>query len=394
VISTERYRDLFAVPQVRGTLLASVLGRLPIGIAGLAILLFVQRRAGSFSAAGTASALYVLGLAIVSPFLGRLVDRLGPRPVLAACAVCYPLALIGLAALVMSGAHMAIVSVTALVAGATLPPVTACTRALYPRLMNDPALLQTTYSVDSALVEVIFVVGPAIVAGCVAFGRPEAAVLLAAISGAAGSAVFMAAPAVKAWAPTRHQTRPDWLGVLRYRKLLIVFAATLCYSLAFGLFEVAVTAQAARKGYPAVAGIALALASVGSGAGALVYGARHWRPPITTQFIIAVVAMAAGMLLLVPIDDLMLYSIASVIAGVPMATVIATQSLLVARYAPRERLAEGFTWGATCLLTGVSAGIAIGGMLAERLPPYVLLITATVTTGTAAVIARAGLRER
>ena len=65
--------------------------------------------------------------------------------------------------------------------------------------------------------------------------------------------------------------------------------------------------------------------------------------------------MARGMLLLVPIENLTLYAAANIVAGLPMATVIATQSLLISRLAPRERLAEGFTWGTTCLLGGISA---------------------------------------
>ena len=75
--------------------------------------------------------------------------------------------------------------------------------------------------------------------------------------------------------------------------------------------------------------------------------------------------MAAGMGLLVPIDNLVLYSLACVLAGAPMATVIASQSLLVSRLAARERLAESFTWATTCLLGGISAGIAAGGAMAE-----------------------------
>jgi MFS family permease len=169
--------------------------------------------------------------------------------------------------------------------------------------------------------------------------------------------------------------------------LFVVFAATVLYSVSFGLFEVAVTAHASSQGSPAMAGVALALASVGSGAGAFVYGSRHWHAPVRSQFIAALVAMAAGMLLLTPIENLVLYSIASIATGVPMATVIATQSLLIARLAPRERLAESFTWGATCLLAGVSAGIALGGVLAERYASAWLLVAAMFATACAAIVA-------
>jgi MFS family permease len=387
MLSLQRYRDLFGLPELRATIVSSIAGRMPIGITGLAILLFVQGRSASFSLAGTTSALYVLGLGVVAPFLGRLIDRLGPRPVLTVCAISYPAALIALALLVLVSAPAASIYAIALVAGATLPPISACTRALYPKLLSDAALLHTAYSVDSALVEIVFIIGPALVAACVATGHPEAAVLLAALSAAIGTAVFMRAPPVKRWTAVRAGGQRDILGVLRYPKLVLVFGVTVLYSIAFGLFEVAVTAHAAAKGSPAAAGIALALASVGSGAGAVVFGARHWSAPLKQQLVLALVMMTTGIVLLVPIDNLYLYAAGCLVAGVPMATVIATQSLLISRLSPRARLAESFTWGATCLLVGVSGGIAAGGVLAETFAAYWLLATAAASAAIATLLA-------
>jgi len=393
MLSLQRYHDLFGLPELRATIVSSIAGRMPIGIAGLAILLFVQGRSASFSLAGTASALYVFGLGVVAPFLGRMIDRLGPRPVLAVCAISYPAALISLAVLVLVSAPAASIYAIAVVAGATLPPISACTRALYPKLLSDAALLHTAYSVDSALVEIVFIIGPALVALCVATGHPEAAVLLAALSAAVGTGMFMRAPPVKRWTAASTRGGRDILGVLRYPKLVLVFAVTVLYSIAFGLFEVAVTAHAAAKGAPAAAGIALALASVGSGAGAVVFGARHWQAPLKRQFVLALLVMTTGILLLVPIDSLYVYAAVCLITGVPMATVIATQSLLVSRLSPRARLAESFTWGATCLLVGVSGGIAAGGVLAENFAAYWLLVAAAAFTGVSALLAAACLKR-
>jgi MFS family permease len=246
--------------------------------------------------------------------------------------------------------------------------------------------------VDSALVEAVFVLGPALVALCVAAGRPETAVLLAAATAALGTGAFMRAPPVRRWTAASLHLSRESLGVLRHSSLVILFGVTLFYAFSFGLFEVAVTAHASAKGSPAVAGVALALASLGSGAGALVYGARHWRTPLKVQFLYALAAMSAGMLLLVPIDRLYVYAAGSIIAGVPMATVIATQSLLVSRFAPRERLAESFTWSTTCLLLGISAGIAAGGILAEIVAAHWLLVFAAASAAVSALVAAMCLR--
>ncbi|MES2562777.1 MAG: MFS transporter, partial [Pseudomonadota bacterium] len=386
MISLQRYRELFRVPDVGRALLASIVGRFPIGIAGLAILLFVQSRSTSFALAGSASALYILGLALIAPFLGRLIDRVGPRPVLLACALLYPAALAGLTVLVLAAAQPIWINVMALAAGASLPPISVCIRTLYPRLINDVSLLQTAYSVDSAVVEVVFILGPAFVAGCMALGYPEVALLIAATAAVIGTAVFARARPIAHWSVPPVRSARSWLGALRPPQLRIVFGVTVLYSMGFGLFEVGVAAHAERAGSPSAAGIALALASVGSGAGALVYGSRHWRSALTHQFMLALIAMAAGMLLLVPIDNLVLYSAACVIAGVPMATAIASQSLLVSRLAAHERLAESFTWATSCLLGGISAGFAAGGLMADTLAPYWLLIAAAGVTAAAALL--------
>jgi MFS family permease len=393
VISFSRYAEIFRVPGLRATLASSVLGRLPIGIATLAILLFLQSRTGSFASAGAAAALYVLGLAVVAPFLGRMIDRLGPRPVLAVCAVIYPAMLVTLVALTLEGADHHWVALAALIAGAAFPPITICMRALYPRLLPDPALLQAAYSVDSALIEIIFIAGPMLVAFFVSVGHPYGSVLFAAVCAVAGNAIFLRSPAIRSWAIHQPIGQRSLLGPLRHTRLLAVFAAVIFHSIAFGLYEIAVTAFAAEHKTPAAAGVILAFASVGSTVGVIVYGGRDWKSPVSRQFLIAVALMACGLLLLATVGDLHLFAVLSVVACAPMAPVMASQSTLISRLAPRDMLAESFTWSATCLLSGISAGIAAGGLAAEHLSAATILLIAAGVTLLAGVIVWVAVKE-
>ena len=382
----DRYRDLFRVPAIHAAMLASIPGRLPIGITGFAILLLVQSKSGSFITAGVASALYVLGLASVAPLIGRAIDRAGPRPVLRLCAFVYPVMLAALVALVSMQAHAFAIALCAYVAGAALPPITICMRTLYPRALTDPALLQTAYSVDSVIVESVFVIGPALVALFLAAGYPEGAVLLAALTAVVGTAWFNRTPAIRDWEIRPLSDGGRW-RIFAEPGLVVLFAATLFYSVAFGLYEVGVTAFATSRGTPAIAGIALALASLGSAFGAIAYGARHWQAPLRKQFLIALGLMVAGSLIVAPVNNIYLFLVVNLIAGAPMASVIATQSLLLSRLAPQGKLAESFTWGGTCLLGGISGGIALGGVLAETISPAWILVLAAGASGIAALIA-------
>jgi predicted MFS family arabinose efflux permease len=389
VISFERYARLFRVPGLRAALWSSVVGRLPMGIGGLAILLYLQSATGSFAAAGVVSALYVLGLAAIAPLVGRMIDRLGPRPVLALTAIGYPAALVLLVVLVEHGAGEGWIALIALAAGSMLPPITICMRTLFPRLLDDVDLLQTAYSVDSILIETIFVAGPALIALFVAVNLRGGAVLFAAACAIAGSALFMQSPAIRQWARPAARLRTSLLGPLRNRPLLALYLATMLYSIAFGLLEVAVTAQATLQGRPAAAGVILALASVGSGLGALVYGSRSWIMPAQRQYVIAQFAMATGLFVLAPVTDLYWLGALCVVACSPMAPVIALQSVLVARLTPQTMLAESFTWAATALLGGVSAGIAAGGAIVDAGTPTAAMMAAGAATLLAAVVSAA-----
>jgi predicted MFS family arabinose efflux permease len=243
-------------------------------------------------------------------------------------------------------------------------------------------------------VEFIFIVGPALVAMFVAAGIPIGAILFAAVCVAAGNILFLRTPAVRDWQVHRASGRRSLLGPLRHPQLRALFAATVLYSVAFGLYEIAVIALAATRGEPAAAGVILALASVGSTVGALAYGAREWAMPVQRQFLLAVALMCGGLVVLAPISNLYVFAFATVIACAPMAPVIAAQSVLVSRLSPRDTLAESFTWGATCLLGGVSGGIAVGGLLAEYLPAGWILLAAAVSTMLAGAIVWRSLSER
>jgi MFS family permease len=348
-------------------------------MAVLSILLFVEHTQGSFSLAGIASACYVIGIGAVAPLVGRLIDRFGPRPILWAGACTYPLALLALFAAVKADAGTVAVAAWAFLAGVTLPPVPTCIRTLLRRLLSDASHIQAAYSLDSVLMESVFILGPGVVSLFVAAGSPAAALLFTAICGGLGAIVFARTEVVRTWREDTlaEMTRPRLLAA---RGLLPILAVILFFSAGFGLFEVAVAALATRAQQPAAAGLILALTSVGSAAGALLYGSRSWPLQIAGQYKAALAAMAVGLALLAPIEHLWPFGLVAIIAGIPMATVLAVQSVLIANIAPRAALAECFTWASTSLLMGVSSGIALGGWLLERSTPTLALAGASATT--------------
>jgi MFS family permease len=76
------YARILRMPGVATIVAATVVGRLPIGISGLAILLYVQEVSGSFAAAGACAGALALGSAAGAPLQGRLIDWRGERALL------------------------------------------------------------------------------------------------------------------------------------------------------------------------------------------------------------------------------------------------------------------------------------------------------------------------
>ena len=385
VISLARYAALLQPREMRQTLAASVIGRLPIGITGLAILLLVHSATGSFASGGAATACYVIGLATVAPVLGRVIDRNGPRLTLIACGVAFPAALIALVAAVHHLASTALVLASAAAAGATFPPITVCMRTYFRQRLNNDVLLSTAYSLESVLIELIFIVGPMLVAVFVAFASPSMAVLFSAGCGFAGTYLFLRSPPLRAWR-IEPRAAPSLLGPLGERGFVPLVGVILCYSMAFGLLEIGLTAYATERGNPALAGVLLGLMSAGSALGGIAYGSRSWHFPLGRQFALMLALMGGGLSVLALPWGPWPFALWSVFAGVVMAPALIIQSMLVAKTARAEHITEAFTWSASALLSGVGIGVAAGGALLEYYrSPAVLAAGAA-----AALIAAAG----
>ncbi|HZS67934.1 MAG TPA: MFS transporter [Burkholderiales bacterium] len=391
MISLERYATLFADGGVRYLYAASVIGRLPIGMCGLAILLLVQAARGSFATAGATTGCYVAGLAAIAPAIGRWIDRRGPRAALLICSLLFPTSLVALIAAVVLQASLWLVFTCAAAAGATFPPITVCMRTFLRQRFVDEAALSTAYSVDSVLIEVMFIAGPMLVALLVAVASAAIAVVCAAACAFVGVQLFLQSAALQEWRIERRTAR-TLLGPLVDARFITLVMIVACYAVAFGLTEIGVAAYAAEANRPALAGVFLGVMSAGSALGGLAYGSRHWGMPLARQFSVTLAVMGVGLLPLALHWGIGAFAVFSTLGGIVMAPALIIQSMLVAKTARPEHATEAFTWSTSALLAGVGIGMALGGTLVE----YWQSPAAFCAAGTAAIAAAAGaylLRE-
>ena len=361
----DAYAKLLRTPGVAVLSAAVTLARLPIGIEGLAVVLFVREVTGSFATAGLATGALALGTAVGSPLAARLVDRRGTRMLLP-LALVHAIALASIWILGDAGAPVITLPLAALVAGSTFPPAGAVLRSMWPKLVPDSTLLRTAYAFDSVTIEVSFVTGPLLTAVVVALAGAEVALVIAGAVVLVGTLVFLAAlPAEAEPGPARRRPQLGPLGPLAAPSVRLIALTTLPIGYCLGTIEVALPAFSSDLGTPALAGLFLALWSLSSGIGGLVFGAREARSGLVDSYLRLAVVLPLACLPLIGATTPWMMLILVVLAGLPLAPVIASRNQLVGIAAPEGAATESFTWLLTALVAGSAAGAAVTGSLAE-----------------------------
>jgi predicted MFS family arabinose efflux permease len=356
------YGELLRTRHAARLLGGTLLGRLPNGMAALAVVLFTRAHGGGYGLAGALSALYGLAMALGQPLLGRAVDRRGQPRVMAGAAV---VSAAGLALLAVSGPRPLPVAVLAVVlAGGATPPLEGGLRALWPAVLEHEEQVQRAYALDAAAQEVLFTLGPLLVTAAVAAASEAAALVLTGGLGVAGTLVVVTAPPSRRWRAAAREGH--WLGALRSRALLALLAACLCVGLALGAFALAAVAYADRHGGDGRAAYLLAANGAGALTGGLIYGGRAWRraPEHRLPLLVAGLAVCYPLLMLTPALGWMLAL--SALAGLFLAPALACAFLVVDRHAPPGTVTEAFSWVVTAMGVGTAAGTAIAGAAAQH----------------------------
>ncbi|MFJ6212462.1 MFS transporter [Streptomyces sp. NPDC092296] len=360
-----RYLALLRGPYVVRLLAGTLVGRLPSGMTALVIALALREAGAPYSRIGAVTAAYAVASAVGGPALGRLVDRAGqPRVLLSSACV----AGLGYALLAVAPGNAAAAFGGAVLAGAAMPPLEPCLRALWPEIVAKEQL-DTAYAFDSASQQLLYVVGPLAVAVVAAVASPATALWIAAGLGLAGALVVATAAPARQWTAPPRGAGAGLLGPLRSTGLVLLLVGLAGAGWALGAQAVLYVAYAeAHAGeLSGGAGTLLAVAAFGGLVGALVYGAVPWRGRAAGGLPVWALAsvMAAGFIALVLLPPPGVMTVLSFFAGLGLAPLLAVSFALIGELAPPGTTTEAFAWLVTVIAAGNAAGAATAGVLVD-----------------------------
>lgn len=356
---------LLGNPEVLVLSIASVVARLPFGMTALAMVIFVHAHAGSFGLAGLLAGAYTISFAVAGPILARMVDRRGAKAVLVPASAVCAAGLVGVVVGVQADAPDAVVLLATIASGAATPPITGVLRRAWPQLVAEEDLIGA-FSLDSILVEVVFISGPLLVGLLVATLGPAAPLLVGAGGGMAGTLLFVS---LKATHFERHpeSRAASWGGGLASPTIRFIALSGVPTGITFGALEVALPAFGVEQGGAALGGFLVVSLAIGSLLGALLYSIDPGRlgdhRQATVRLAIAQPILAVP-LLIVP-AALAPVVVLSMIAAIYAGPALTIRSRVAQGAIPAGTETEAFTWLLLAGMVGVSASSAVTGPLVQ-----------------------------
>jgi MFS family permease len=350
-----RYQSFLGRPGLVRLQASALLARIPGGMNALVLVLVIQQRS-SLAAAGAAAAAYTAGIALAGPVRGRAADRRGAAQALVVTGIAQAACMLGLFGAVLASAPVPLEIVLAGLIGAVLPPVNPVMRTIWSRTL-DGALRRMAFSVESVMLDVTFIVGPALVAVVTALSGARWCLLLTALLTGCGCLALAAAPESRGWPGTAEQRR--WLGAWRDGRLRRLLPAGFFLTGSISAIELAIVAFSRAHGHPAMSGYLIALLSAGSIAGGLAFGALNVRGRPLRQFAVTAAALGAGYALGSLAGSAVVLGVTLACAGLFLAPAITLEYTVADEVADPAVMTESFA-----LLNAMGqAGSATGSVL-------------------------------
>ena len=417
------YAELLRMPHTARFAIGSVIACMPFPMVGMTITISVQHYYGNYGLAGALTAIQAIATAIVSPILGKLVDRFGQRLVSVPTIIVWMIASMSLVTAITAHApEWVLYAIVPFMAA--IPPWGAMSRSRWTRLLRgDAERTNRALSLSGVLDECMWVIGNplastlAVISGVLAFSFTGVCVLV-------GALMFLTERSTeppsqtdlaKAAGLTRAQYRereareaarlratdtPD-TGTGNTANSQTFWSAGLvavCVTwFGLGAFQsaagISIIAFATEQQLKQYTGFVFACFSLSSLIGALFYGAKNWQIPLWKRFYFCLVVVNLGIGSFMFAHNLWTIMIIYLLIGVCQAPTWINGNQLMLHLVPPARFTEGMAWMGAMNFIGSSAGSAIAGQAIDRMGAHGGFLVVTALALGSLAVAFVGLRQ-
>ena len=361
-VLSSQYAEIFRIPGARRFSAACFIGRMPMAMINLGVILVVAAATGRYAIAGSVSAVGALCYALLAPRVGRLIDRVGQHRVLAPMTVIFTAGAVAFVVCAQLRAPLWALFVTAAWFIATMPALGTIVRSRWTGLLGDSPLLQTAFSFESVADELIFVTGPALVTILATQVLPVAGIAVAAVLAVSGTLLVVAARDTE---PPPRPKRESPHGAIRTPGMVVIIAVFAGLGAMFGTIDLSTVAFATEHHHKPLAGLILGTYALGSATGGLWYGARRWRAPLHRRFLITLAGMVVGVAPLWAMPSVPVLFGVIFFSGLSISPTLIGGFSLIERKVDRGLLTEGMALLSTATGLGLAAGPPLAGKLID-----------------------------
>jgi MFS family permease len=349
-------------------ILVAFLGRIPLAMSQLGVLVLVSETTGRYGVGGAAAGILAVSNALGAPLFGALSDRIGQRPVVLVQSLAGAAGLAGIVAVTDPDAPKALIFAMAAVAGFMLPQVGPLARVRWRPITRDAGdqrrLVDAAFSYEGAADEASFVLGPAIIGVLAIVAEPAGALLAAAVLLAVFGSWFAVHPTsalvARRTVAGGSGSEPLWTGVF-----LVLVLAQMCVGTIFGSVQTGTTVLATAEGQAGLAGLIHAVLGIGSVIAGLAITGLPERVLYATRMAVAafgLLVLAAPLLL---VDSLGALVAVIALLGFAVAPYMISNFALAGILVPVHRVSAAMTMLAGATGIGYALGAAIAGRLAD-----------------------------
>ena len=367
---------LFRLPGALRFSIPGLIARMPISMDSLALIFIVVAVSDSYAIAGALSATASVVIAFATPHWSRVADRIGQSSMLVRVIPVKVFAFCVFTILVLNETPVWTWFVAIIVTEAFSVNTGGLVRRRWLHVLSpdktstaederDRHLVNTAYSFEALMDEVVFILGPIIVTACATTIAPVAGIISGIIFLAVGVPLFVIQKDTEPPATPKREVDPH-PAVIRNKRVQAVVVPTTLLGGFFGSIAIVTVAFAESRGQAGRSGALLAIWAAGSAVAAIINGVIKWRLTSASRFLIFLFVLTVLSIPMLFVHSIPWLAVALFFNGFAIAPLVINAYGVAEGAVPPDQITETLTWVVAGMPMGGAISSALSGQIIDR----------------------------